>query len=401
MRDPSRVRVGGPLKSYVQGFRGELELQGYARGTVVLHLQLMGHLSRWLFVQGLDAAALFAAVMERYLVERRSAGYVNHRTNQALKPLLGYLRQQGVPVAAEAAVTPAEHLLAGYAHYLRCERGLAETTIRRNVDLARPFLARVETTERVALERLNAGAVTGFVLTRCREVGGKSAPRMLTALRSLLVYLHVEGLIDAPLDAAVPSVAAWKLTGLPKALGADQVTALLASCDQDTVVGRRDLAILTMLVRLGLRAGELASLRLADIDWRCGEITVRGKGNRSERLPLPADVGQAVVAYLSATHPATTAGRELFGQVRAPHGALTRFAVTQVVARAAGRAGMDPIYAHRLRHTAATGMLRGGGSLTEIGQVLRHRNTLTTAIYAKVDTEALRALARRWPGGAA
>jgi len=243
MRDPSRVRVGGPLKSYVQGFRGELELQGYARGTVVLHLQLMGHLSRWLFVQGLDAAALFAAVMERYLVERRSAGYVNHRTNQALKPLLGYLRQQGVPVAAEAAVTPAEHLLAGYAHYLRCERGLAETTIRRNVDLARPFLARVETTERVALERLNAGAVTGFVLTRCREVGGKSAPRMLTALRSLLVYLHVEGLIDAPLDAAVPSVAAWKLTGLPKALGADQVTALLASCDQDTVVGRRDLAI--------------------------------------------------------------------------------------------------------------------------------------------------------------
>jgi integrase/recombinase XerD len=220
---------------------------------------------------------------------------------------------------------------------------------------------------------------------------------LVTALRSLLRFLHVEGLIEQPLAAAVPSVATWKLAGLPKTVDADQVAALLASCDQRSVAGRRDFAILTVLVRLGLRAGEVAALRLDDIDWRRGEITVRGKGNRCERLPLPADVGQAIVAYLSAEHPAATAGREVFGRVRAPRGALTRVTVTQTVASAAKRAGLPPIYAHRLRHTAATGMLRAGGSLHEIGQVLRHRHALTTAIYAKVDIDALRVLARAWP----
>ncbi len=167
-------------------------------------------------------------------------------------------------------------------------------------------------------------------------------------------------------------------------------------------MGRRDLAILTVLVRLGLRAGEAAALQLDDIDWRRGELTIHGKGNRHDRLPLPADVGQAIVAWLTAGRPdATAAGREVFMRVRAPHAALTRGAVTQVVARAAQRAGFGPIYAHRLRHTAATGMLRAGGSLPEIGQVLRHRHAFTTAIYAKVDIDALRLLARRWPRGAA
>jgi integrase/recombinase XerD len=227
-------------------------------------------------------------------------------------------------------------------------------------------------------------------------------------------FLYVEGFIDQPLAAAVPPVAAWKLAGLPQALHADQVAALLGSCDPATVVGRRDLALLKVLVRLGLRAGEATALRLDDIDWRRGELTVRGKGNRHDRLPLPADVGQAIVAYLTASRRPTTdpeidggsgsgigAGRAVFVTVKAPQRALTRGAVTQVVARAARRAGFGPIYAHRLRHTAATGMLRAGESLTEIGQVLRHRHTLTTAIYAKVDIEALRGLARPWPGGAA
>jgi len=200
----------------------------------------------------------------------------------------------------------------------------------------------------------------------------------------------------------VPSVAAWKLAGLPKALADGQVAALLASCDQHTAVGRRDLAILTVLARLGLRASEAAALRLDDIGWRRGEITVHGKGNRHDRLPLPADVGQAVVAWLTAGRPdATAGGREVFVRVRAPQRALTRGAVTQVVARAGQRAGLGPIHAHRLRHTAATGMLRVGGSLGEIGQVLRHRHALTTAIYANVDIDALRPLTRPWPAGAA
>ncbi len=402
MSDPLRVRVVGPLGPYVEGFRDDLARRGYPPSTVALHLQLMGHLSRWLAGRGLVASALTPAMVDGYLIERRAARYVGHRTARAFQPLLAYLRRREVvaePPAPDA--TAVEALLARYACYLAGERGLAETTILRNVDLVRPFLADRDKAGGVDLDRLDAGEVTAFVVGQCRDVRGGSAPRMVTALRSLLRFLYVEGLIDRPLATAVPPVAAWKLTGLPKALHADQVAALLASCDQSTTVGRRDLAILTVLVRLGLRAGEVAALRLDDIDWRLGEITVRGKGNRYERLPLPADVGQVIVAYLSADHPAATAaGREMFGRVRAPRGALTRLAVTQIVARAARRAGLGSFYAHRLRHTAATGMLRAGGSLVEIGQVLRHRHTLTTAIYAKVDVDTLRALARLWPVGA-
>jgi site-specific recombinase XerD len=320
-------------------------------------------------------------------------------------PLLGFLRrQQAAPAAATPApVGPVEALLGRYARWLAAERGLAERTIRRNVELVRPFLEGRDSGGGMTLEDLRAADVTAFVVGRCQDARGGTAPRMMTSLRSLLGFLHVEGLIDQPLAAVVPPMATWKLAGVPKALDDGQAAALLASCDQDTAVGRRDLALLTVLVRLGLRASEAAALRLGDIDWRRGELVVHGKGNRHDRLPLPADVGQAIVAWLTAGRPNTTAGdgREVFVRVRAPRQALTRGAVTQVVARAGVRAGLGPIYAHRLRHTAATGMLRAGGSLVEIGQVLRHQRPLTTAIYAKVDIAALRPLARRWPAGAA
>jgi site-specific recombinase XerD len=184
-------------------------------------------------------------------------------------------------------------------------------------------------------------------------------------------------------------------------LSSDQVTALLTACDRNTSTGRRDFAILTLLVRLGLRAGEVAALVLDDIDWRRGEIGVRGKANRYDRLPLPADVGQAIVDYLRHGRPGVALGRAVFVWAHAPYRALSSTAVTTVVANAGRRAGIGLIGAHRLRHTAATSMLRAGGSLTEIGQVLRHRRVLTTAVYAKVDLQALRLVARPWPGDAA
>ncbi len=405
MRDPSRVRVSGPLACYADGFRGELAERGYSRGAAAVQLQVMGHLSGWLARRGLDGSGLTAAVVDAYLAERRSTGCASHWSRRALAPLLGFLQQRDVapvPGTSGPEAGPVEALLGRYARWLATERGLAETTIQRNVGLVRPFVARLRRADRVELEHLGAGDVTAFVVAQCQDVRGGTPPRMVTALRSLLRFLHVEGFINQPLVTAVPPVATWKLAGLPEALQADQVAALLGSCDPATVVGRRDLAILQVLVRLGLRAGEAAALRLDDIDWRRGELTVCGKGNRHDRLPLPADVGQAIVAYLIASRRSTTGagigtGREVFVTVKAPRSALTRGAVTQVVARAAYRAGLGPIYAHRLRHTAATGMLRAGGSLTEIGQVLRHRHTLTTAIYAKVDIEALRLLARPWP----
>jgi integrase/recombinase XerD len=410
VRDPSRVRVAGPLEPYVEGFGGELVALGYRPDTAAMHLRVMSHLSGWLASQGLDATALTPMLVDVYLAERRSMGCPSHWTRRSLAPLLGFLgRQAVIPAQEEAAASPVAALLGRYARWLAAERGLAATTIRRNVELVRPFVSGWERAGRVELERLRAADVTAFVVAGCRNAVGGTAPRMVTALRSLLRFLHVEGFIEEPLAAVVPPVAARKLAGLPKALTTEQVAALLASCDQATVVGRRDLAILKVLVRLGLRAGEVAALQLDDIDWRRGELVVGGKGNRHDRLPLPADVGQAIVAYLTAGRPhaaatAATAGsgvgvREVFVRARAPRQALTRGAVTQVVARAARRAGLGVVYAHRLRHTAATGMLRAGGSLGEIGQVLRHRRALTTALYAKVDLQALRPLARRWPAG--
>jgi integrase/recombinase XerD len=229
-----------------------------------------------------------------------------------------------------------------------------------------------------------------------------SAKLMVTALRSLLGFLHVSGMISEPLGQHVPAVARWRLAGLPKALEPEQVAALLASCNQDTAAGCRDFAMLMLLARLGLRAGEVAALTLGDIDWRAGEVTVSGKGSRAERLPLPADVGEAIACYLRDGRPEPFEGtRQVFLRDRAPHRGLTSAGVTAAVCSAGHRAGIGQVFAHRLRHSAATGMLAGGAPLAEIGQVLRHRRLLSTAIYAKADVSALRALARPWPGGAA
>lgn len=207
-------------------------------------------------------------------------------------------------------------------------------------------------------------------------------------------------MLPHPLSDAVPSVAGWRLAGLPKALDAGQVRLLLASCGRSPT-GSRDFAVLTLLVRLGLRAGEVACLQLGDVDWRHGEITVRGKGNRRERMPLPVDAGQALVAYLHNGRPPSVDGcRRLFLRARAPLQGLTPGAVSLIVSRAASRAGLPEITAHRLRHTAATRLLEAGAPLSEVGQFLRHRRQLTTAIYAKVNRDALRTLARSWPGGA-
>jgi integrase/recombinase XerD len=396
---PSWARVDGPLAPYADGFRAELERLGYTPLTAATHVRLMAHLSRWLAREGVEAAGLTPVVVEAYFAERRAAGYAGHVTGRALRPLAGYLRRLGVipPPAPAVMASAEERLLTWYRDYLLVERGLAGTTAELNVRMVRPFLAgRVhETDAGVGLGHLTAGEVATFVVTQSRQ-RPKSVKRMVTALRSLLGFLHVEGLIGQPL--AVPSPAGWTQTGLPKALDGDQVAALLASCDPLTRTGRRDLAILTLLARLGLRAGEVAGLSLEDIDWRRGEITVRGKGNRHDRLPLPADVGQRIVAYLHDGRPAAAQGKTVFVRAQAPYRPLTSNAVTTVVACAGRRAGLGLIGAHRLRHSAATAMLRSGGSLTEIGQTLRHARPLTTAIYAKVDIGALRQLARPWPG---
>ncbi len=404
MSDVSRVRVVGPLESFAAGFATELVAKGYASQPAAQQLRLMAHVSRWLAAEGRQAAALNAVTVEAFVGSRRAAGYSNHLTSDALRPLLGYLRGLGVVAEREVLVPvgPVEVALGDFRRYLLVERGLSVVTSRVYVDAVRPFLAgRVSLDgRRVDLEGLRAADVMAFVVGLCPTQSRGAAKQTTTALRSLLVYLHVTGVIGRPLAGAVPSVAGWRLAGLPKGLEPDQVQALLASCDRGTVTGRRDFAILTTLLRLGVRAGEVAALSLDDVNWRAGEIVVRGKGDRRERLPLPADVGQAIADYL---HDRRTqrAERALFVRVKAPQGALTSTAVSSVVAAGARRAGLGTVGAHRLRHTVAAQMLRAGASLPEIGQVLRHQHMSTTAIYAKIDREALREIARPWPGARA
>jgi site-specific recombinase XerD len=392
------------LEPYADGLRGELERLGYAPRSAAGHVQLVAHLSRWMIREGLSASALTPATVDAYFAERRAAGYYNSLTARSVRPLLEYLRALGAVAASGPvpATSSCERLLSRYRDYLLVERGLAPSTAELNVRMVRPFLADYVRADdgQLDLERLGAGVVGAFVVAASRK-RPRSAGRLVTGLRSLLRFLYVDGVIDRPLAEAVPSVPSWSLSGLPKMLSRDQVAALLTSCDRSASTGLRDFAILLLLVRLGLRAGEVAALSLDALDWRRGEITVRGKGNRLDRLPLPGDVGEAIVEYLRYARPSTAQGRTVFVWVHAPYRALSSNAVTTVVADAGQRAGLGRIGAHRLRHTAATAMLQAGGSLTEIGQVLRHRRVLTTAIYAKVDRQALRLVARPWPGDVA
>jgi site-specific recombinase XerD len=397
---PSRPSVTGPLAQYADGFRAELARLGYTPLTTASQLRLMAHLSRWLAAEGLDAPALTAPTAERYFADRRSVGYANERTVAALGPLLGCLRRLGaVPVAVAASpATATGQLLARYQAYLTVERGLAASTAGLNARLLRPFLDGHAARHggRLDVKELTAGDVTSFVLEQSAR-RSRSVKRIVSALRSFLGFLYVEGLIGQPLAKAVPSPPGWTLAGLPRALPDSEVAALLASCDAERPAGQRDLAILTLLARLGLRAGEVAALRLDDIDWRRGELVVRGKAGRTDRLPLPADVGEKIAAYLRDCRPGSAGCRAVFITALAPHRPLSPGGVTTVVAAAGRRAGLGTIHAHRLRHSAATAMLRAGGSLREIGDVLRHRRAMTTAIYAKLDLEALRRLARPWP----
>src|ERR1700722_19503341 len=274
------------------------------------------------------------------------------------------------------------------------ECGLAPTSVGRYAATVRPFVEQLSGHDSIELTRLNAEEVRRFVVAYCPRQGSSVAKLTVVALRALLRFLYLQGEIESPLADAVPSVASWRLAELPKRLELGEVQRLLDSCDRSTASGRRDLAI---LARLGMRVCEVAALSLGDVDWQAGEITLRGKG-RSERLPLPVDVGQAIVAYLRDGRPTDTTSTALFVCLLAPYRAMSRTAVSGVVARASGRAGLGSIYGHRLRHTAASEMLIAGADLREIGQVLGHRSVDSTAIYAKCDRRSLRQIARPWPG---
>lgn len=396
----TRVLVRGPLAPYAREFRARLRAAGYTPLSTVNTMRLAAHLSSWLEVNGLEPAGLTAGEVERYAAARRAEGRSFALLPRSLTPILAMLTEMGVLATQAPAAPLSDHdrLVAAFERHLRCERGLAQATVAAYAARARRFLGRLPSGCRLA--GLSAADVTRAVHDEATAVSPGSAQYFVAALRAFLRFCFLEGLTGTDLAAAALAVTGRRRTLLPQGISRADAQALLASCDRRRATGRRDHAVLVILLRLGLRASEAAALSLDDIDWRAGEITVHGKGRRDERLPLPADVGEAIAAWLRRGRP-SCAHREVFVRAVAPAGPLTRGGISFIVRRACRRAGIAEVGAHRLRHTAACQMAEAGAPLTEIGQVLRHRSLASTANYARVSVAELRRLAQPWPGGAA
>ncbi len=388
----------GPLALFAAKMVEHLDSRGYAPETAIRKMRLVGKLSQFLQQTGRAASDLRIATLEEFASEVELAPSDRISTT-TLGWLIDFLVESGELASAVVAPPPDDDdFLGRYQHYLEIERGLLPKTVTIYTRVAKRFL--VEHPEH-DLGNLNPAAVTRYVTRECRRLDSvRAAERLMTVLRSLLTFALLDGVIPTPLSAVVPSVAHWGGASLPRGLTPEQLAAMLASCDRGGTKGKRDYAVLVLLSRLGLRAAEVAALRLEDIDWPAGEMVVHGKGRSEERLPLPFDVGAAIADYLRHGRADRPRQREVFLRLVAPLNGLSPQGVSEVVRTASERAGVGSFGAHRLRHTAGSEMLRAGASLPEVAQVLRHRRITTTAIYAKVDHLALRELAMPWPGAA-
>lgn len=392
------VPVRGPLAPVAEGFAEVLWERGYSTRTIDGQMRMVRDLSRWLGDHGIGLAALDDDVVERYLSQRRLRARTL-RSSRAMAPLLGVLRDQGViPPASPKAVTegPAR-VLAEFEDYLRQERGLSEATVSSYCSQVRPLVWSVGTEPWTSL---TAERVREFIDERAAAHKPRSVQVRINAVRALLRWLWSRHLIALPLHEQVVSMYAPAGPPPPRGLSASEVAALRASLSADPAARLRDRALVALMLRLALRAGEAASLRLEDLNWRAGTVTVAGKGGRVDDLPLPVDVGEALVAYLQAGRPSGTGHRAVFLSLDAPHVPIKATAVTTMVGHALRRAGIaGPGAAHRLRHTAAMGVIAGGGGLVEAGQLLRHSSASATAVYARADLAGLAVLARPWPRG--
>jgi site-specific recombinase XerD len=405
MQIPSTTSGGsyGPLSSFIAPYLALAREQGYAVGSLYEQVHILKVCDRWMKRTGRDGRDLDEAAMRDCLrlVSRR--GYGRNAGASTLRRLLGMLRRIGAAPPPKAERPNAmEQLIGGYERFLVEERNLSPNSIAHLRLFARRFLTENFCDGPLKLSILRATDVTTFIQRHAHDHGPFNARRLVSTTRSFLRYLHYKGLVETDLSLAVPKVARWRLSTLPKHLPAAQVRQVLRHCDRSTALGRRDYAILLLLARLGLRAGEIVKLRLEDMDWENARITVCGKGGNWAQLPLPADVAKAIVRYLRHDRP-RCACRRLFIRDYAPVGGFGRStSIAKIVRGALARAGVVSARkgAHLLRHSLATEMLRKGASLDEIGEVLRHRSPDTTAIYAKVDLTSLRALALPWPGGA-
>jgi len=392
----------GPLAPYELPVRAAMARAGYAPSSVVEATAAMRRLSSWMDARGVAASGLTPSVVAEFVAARRGCCRNSEVPHRWLGAVLRVLREQDVVPARSSGLDTARGvLLDEFRLWLTAERGLAPESVRCYSGQASKLLAHLPDPLEHSLAALDAATVTAFIVAQATAADSVwSAKAQVTATRALLRFLHAQGLITTSLVGAVPGVASWRLAALPRGLARGQIQALLQAHDGVTTpAGLRDHAVLVALARLGLRGAEVAALRLEDVDWRGGQIVIRGKGARLERLPLPAEVGTALVAYLTRARP-TCECATLFVTVRAPYQPLTATSVRAIMGRACQRAGLPRVGAHRLRHSLATDLLRAGAPLAEVGQVLRHRSQLSTAAYAKVDHETLRTLAQPWPGSA-
>ena len=399
MRKNSREQVGGPLAPFAAGIEDMLLAEGYLEESVGVLMRLVAELSRWLGCRRLGAGDLGGEVIDKFF-EAGGGRHCQRRSSRSLKPVVAYLRSLGV-VATERAAhlgrtqTEAE-LLDAFGVWCVRQRGLTRTTTDGYIQRAATFLSLWRPDGDIALADLDGRAVLGTVRAAAEVTPTPSLRCMVTALRSFLRFMYVTGRVSRPLVTAVPPLKSWPRTALPSPLPASEARRLVVACDTATRRGRRDAAVLLVLLRLGLRAGEVARLELGDIDWRRGEVTIKGKGGRHDVLPLPVEVGEAIAAYLRAGR-ASSPSRAVFLTAVAPLRPLSSDGVALLVGRACGRAGLAKTGPHRLRKTLATETLRAGAPMAEVAQLLRHADQATSSIYASTDVAAVSALVRPWP----
>ena len=395
-----------PLLVQVLPFADSLMESGYAATTIQSKLGLLIDLGEWLRRRGLAVKDLDERRFETFITDRRRNGQLRRGDRTTVRQLLDHLRERHVVqrVTPTCDVSPLAAILDRYEKHLRSERGLTTATIINYLPFARKFLSDRFGEGPFLLKVVRPCDISGFILRHARTMSCRRAQLMTTAFRSFFRFLFMRGELQVDLAPSIPTVADWRLSTLPRYITAEEVIRVLGSCDRHTATGRRDYALLLLLTRLGLRAGEIVAMQLDDIDWRSGEILVRGKGLLYDRMPLPVDVGQALAVYLRHDR-LSSKTRRVFVCSKAPQrGFSGPSTVSTIVRRALDRAGLQPGFkgAHLLRHSLATSMIRSGASMSEIGEILRHRSPSTTEIYAKLDFEGLRSLAQPWPslGGA-
>lgn len=394
-----RSERSGPLVGFTAGVEELLRSEGYLPSSVRASMDLMAELSEWLDERGLAAGDLSDEVIDSFFTAG-GGRRIRRSSPRSLRAVVGHLRSIGV-LGPKIVVRPGRSdaetdLLAAFGTWCIDQRGLAPVTTDQYVERMAGFLAMWHPHGEAVLSELDGASVLATIRTASVMMPAPSLRCMVTALRSFLRFAYVTGRVSAPLVTAVPSLKAWPRTALPSAISPADARRLVDSCDTSTTHGRRDAAVLLVLVRLGLRASEVARLDLEDFDWRGGEVMIKAKGGRGDVMPLPVEVGEAVAAYLRAGR-SDWHSRAVFLTAVAPIRRLSGDGVALVVRRACQRAGVASIGPHRLRHTLATETLRAGAPMAEVAQLLRHADQATSSIYAAADATAVAALARPWP----